>query len=56
MVARAFNMRRKTLRNGLKGLVDEAGFAAAGIDPVRRAETISLAEFATLSRQANTVS
>jgi 16S rRNA (adenine1518-N6/adenine1519-N6)-dimethyltransferase len=53
MVARAFNMRRKTLRNGLKGLVDEAGFAAAGIDPIRRAETISLAEFATLSRLAN---
>ena len=52
MVARAFNMRRKTLRNGLKGLVDDAGFAAAGIDPIRRAETLSLHEFATLSRQA----
>ena len=54
MVARAFNMRRKTLRNGLKGLVDEADFAAAGIDPVRRPETLSLAEFAALSRQAKT--
>jgi len=52
MVSRAFNMRRKTLRNGLKGLVDDAGFEAAGIDPIRRAETLSLHEFATLSRQA----
>ena len=55
MVSRAFNMRRKTLRNGLKGLVDDAGFEAAGIDPVRRAETLSLHEFATLSRQAKPV-
>ncbi|TQV65248.1 MAG: 16S rRNA (adenine(1518)-N(6)/adenine(1519)-N(6))-dimethyltransferase RsmA [Halothiobacillaceae bacterium] len=52
MVAQAFNMRRKTLRNGLKGFVDAAGFEAAGIDPVRRPETLSLEEFATLSRVA----
>ena len=52
MVAQAFNMRRKTLRNGMKGFVDAAGFAAAGIDPVRRPETLSLAEFAALSRVA----
>ncbi len=52
MVARAFNMRRKTIRNGLKGLVDELGFEAADIDPVRRPETLSLSEFAALSRQA----
>ncbi len=52
MVAQAFNMRRKTLRNGLKGFVDEAGFAAAGIDPMRRPETLSLEEFASLSRVA----
>ncbi len=53
MVAQAFNMRRKTLRNGLKGFIDEAGFAAAGIDPVRRPETLSLEEFAALSRVAS---
>ncbi|MEW6445447.1 MAG: 16S rRNA (adenine(1518)-N(6)/adenine(1519)-N(6))-dimethyltransferase RsmA [Pseudomonadota bacterium] len=52
MVAQAFNMRRKTLRNGLKGFVDEAGFEAAGIDPMRRPETLSLAEFAALGRVA----
>lgn len=53
MVAQAFNMRRKTLRNGLKGFIDEAGFAAAGIDPARRPETLSLEAFAALSRVAS---
>ncbi|MGK0673103.1 MAG: 16S rRNA (adenine(1518)-N(6)/adenine(1519)-N(6))-dimethyltransferase RsmA [Halothiobacillaceae bacterium] len=53
MVAQAFNMRRKTLRNGLKGLIDEDGLKAAGIDPARRPETLSLEEFATLSRVAS---
>ncbi len=50
VVAGAFSTRRKTLRNSLRGLVDEAGFAAAGVDPARRAETLSLAEFAALAR------
>lgn len=49
VVAGAFSMRRKTLRNSLRGLVDEAGFAVAGIDPGRRAETLSPAEFAVLA-------
>ena len=53
LVAQAFSMRRKTLRNGLKGLVDDAGFASAGIDPIRRPETLSLSEFAALSRIAS---
>ncbi|MEF3193148.1 MAG: 16S rRNA (adenine(1518)-N(6)/adenine(1519)-N(6))-dimethyltransferase, partial [Halothiobacillaceae bacterium] len=53
MVAQAFNMRRKTLRNALKGFVDEAGIQAAGIDPVRRPESLSLEEFAALSRVAS---
>lgn len=53
MVAQAFNMRRKTLRNGLKGFIDKAGFAAAGIDPARRPETLSLEAFAALSRVAS---
>jgi len=50
VVASAFSTRRKTLRNALRGLVDETGFAAAGVDPARRAETLSLAEFAALAR------
>ncbi len=49
VVASAFSMRRKTLRNSLRGLVDGAGFAETGIDPGRRAETLSPAEFAALA-------
>ncbi|MEW5771830.1 MAG: 16S rRNA (adenine(1518)-N(6)/adenine(1519)-N(6))-dimethyltransferase RsmA [Pseudomonadota bacterium] len=51
VVARAFGQRRKTLRNTLKGLVDDATFAAVGIDPARRGETLSVAEFAALANR-----
>ena len=51
LVARAFGQRRKTLRNTLKGLVDEALFEAQGIDPRRRGETLSVAEFAGLANR-----
>jgi 16S rRNA (adenine1518-N6/adenine1519-N6)-dimethyltransferase len=40
VVLAAFSQRRKMLRNTLKGLLDDAGFAALGIDPTRRAEDI----------------
>ncbi len=53
VVRAAFAHRRKTLRNNLKSLVDEAGFVRAGIDPVRRAETLTLEEFAHLSNEAH---
>jgi 16S rRNA (adenine1518-N6/adenine1519-N6)-dimethyltransferase len=57
VVRSAFGKRRKTLKNGLKMSGDaflesadlEAAFKAAGIDPVRRPETMSLEEFARLS-------
>ena len=49
IVARAFGQRRKTLRNTLKGLVDAAVFENLGIDPGRRGETLSVAEFAALA-------
>ena len=49
IVAAAFSMRRKTLRNSLRGLVDTAAFDAAGIDAGRRPETLSPGEFARLS-------
>jgi 16S rRNA (adenine1518-N6/adenine1519-N6)-dimethyltransferase len=52
VVQRAFSQRRKTLRNALKGLVDATGFAAAGVDPGARGETLSLEQFAALSNQA----
>jgi len=52
VVRESFGRRRKTLSNALAALVAEAGpapFAAAGIDPRRRGETLSLAEFAGLA-------
>ena len=49
VVATAFAQRRKTLRNNLKSLIDAEQMQANGIDPGRRAETLTLQEFATLS-------
>ncbi|WP_295688013.1 16S rRNA (adenine(1518)-N(6)/adenine(1519)-N(6))-dimethyltransferase RsmA [uncultured Nevskia sp.] len=49
LVAAAFNQRRKTLANGLKGLLTAAQIAAVGIEPGIRAEQLSPAEFARLS-------
>ncbi len=49
VVQAAFAQRRKTLRNSLKGMVSAEAMSALGIDPVRRAETLNLQEFAALS-------
>lgn len=49
IVKAAFSQRRKVLRNTLKGLVAPETIERLGIDPGRRAETLSLAEFATLT-------
>jgi 16S rRNA (adenine1518-N6/adenine1519-N6)-dimethyltransferase len=49
IVAASFSMRRKTLRNSLRGLVTAAQFGEAGIDADRRPETLSAAEFAKLA-------
>ncbi len=51
VVASAFSMRRKTLRNSLRGVVDPAAFEATGIDDGRRPETLSPAEFAKLAAE-----
>jgi 16S rRNA (adenine1518-N6/adenine1519-N6)-dimethyltransferase len=53
LVRQAFTQRRKTLRNALSGLLDGAGIAALGIDPQRRPETLSVAEFVRLSDAAH---
>ena len=50
VVRRAFGQRRKTLRNALAGLVDEAAIRAAGCDPGARAETLPPEAFAALSK------
>jgi 16S rRNA (adenine1518-N6/adenine1519-N6)-dimethyltransferase len=49
LVSAAFSHRRKTLRNGLKGLLRESDFEACGIDPERRPETLEPADFGRLA-------
>jgi len=52
VVAGAFMQRRKTLRNALRALVTAESFAAAGIDPSRRGETLGIEEFVALADAA----
>ena len=54
LTAAAFGQRRKMLRGSLKPLGGEALLARAGIDPQRRAETLSVAEFDCLARLYST--
>jgi 16S rRNA (adenine1518-N6/adenine1519-N6)-dimethyltransferase len=49
VVRQAFGQRRKTLRNTLRGLLDADALQACGIEPERRAETLTLAEFDRLA-------
>ncbi len=49
VVREAFSQRRKTLRNALRNLVDEGSWQTLGIDPGRRPETLSVAEFVSIS-------
>ena len=49
VVKAAFAQRRKTLRNNLKGMMTAVILESLGIDPQRRAETLTLAEFAALA-------
>ena len=51
IVRLAFGQRRKTLANALRGTVGPAQFAAAGIDPRARGETLSAETFARLANQ-----
>lgn len=60
VIRNAFNMRRKTLWNALKqtGLPENSlkeAFERAGIDPVRRGETLTLEEFGKLSDEIKRV-
>jgi 16S rRNA (adenine1518-N6/adenine1519-N6)-dimethyltransferase len=49
LVAAAFSQRRKTLRNAARDLLAPEAFARAQIDPGRRGETLSVAEFIALA-------
>ena len=51
LTAAAFGQRRKMLRQSLKGVPGAvAALKAIGIDPQRRAETVTIGEFVTLAR------
>lgn len=54
LVKRAFAQRRKTLKRALHGEIDTHGFIQADIDPMRRAETLSVAEFVKLANEIRT--
>ena len=49
MVMAGFGQRRKTLGNTLKPFLSAVQIEACGVDPVRRAETLSVAEFVRLA-------
>ena len=49
LLRQAFSMRRKTLRNSLRDLLDVRQIEGAGIDPGLRADALSLMQFAALS-------
>jgi 16S rRNA (adenine1518-N6/adenine1519-N6)-dimethyltransferase len=49
LVTAAFSARRKTLRNGLKTLLTGEQIEACGIDPQRRPETLTAAQFGLLA-------
>ncbi len=49
IVTTAFSHRRKTLKNAVAELVSGDHFEQVGISPIRRPETLSIAEFVALS-------
>lgn len=51
IVKAAFAQRRKTLRNNLKGLLEESAIIDAGIEPGLRAEVLDINHFAALAER-----
>src|SRR5262249_7622102 len=51
IVAQAFSMRRKTLRNTLAGVISADELARLGIDPGCRAQELPLAAFVTIANR-----
>lgn len=50
LVRQAFSARRKTLRNGLKGLATVQDIQRAGVDPGSRPDTVSVEQFESITR------
>lgn len=55
LVARAFSMRRKTLANNLKPILQASAIEALGIDPKQRPEQLSILDFVKLATLASSV-
>jgi 16S rRNA (adenine1518-N6/adenine1519-N6)-dimethyltransferase len=53
VVQSAFAQRRKTLRNNLKGIIDDERLAALDINPSARAETLTLEQFIQITNACN---
>lgn len=53
VVLAAFGQRRKTLRNTLKGLLEDDGFTALNISSQLRAENLSVADFVAIANYLN---
>lgn len=51
LVKLAFGQRRKTLRNNFKGRVSPETLEALGIDPVRRPQTLTVAEYVAIANR-----
>ncbi|HET7763696.1 MAG TPA: 16S rRNA (adenine(1518)-N(6)/adenine(1519)-N(6))-dimethyltransferase RsmA [Burkholderiales bacterium] len=51
VVARAFSMRRKTLRNTLADVISASELERIGIDPARRAQELEVAAFVTIANR-----
>ena len=49
VVQQSFSQRRKMLRNTLKGVLDDAGFAALGIDPTLRPEDLGVDDYVRIA-------
>jgi len=49
LVAQAFSQRRKTIRNSLRSVADEALLESVGIDPGLRPEAIAIADYVRLA-------
>lgn len=53
LVKQAFSQKRKTLRNNLKGWLNNEQIESCGVDPSARAETISVEKFVELANLFN---
>lgn len=50
VVATAFNQRRKTLRNSLRNVLDDAAFLALNIDPQKRAQDLTVDDYVRITK------